>query len=126
LVPAAPALQVQSLSAPLLSGELEWAGHGSQVLELALRTVENWPAAQFVHSALPAAVLYPPGGHALHAAPSAPVRPGLQMQSRSSPLPAGACVLSGHAVHSRSPNPENVSAAHSWQLSAESDALEGE
>jgi hypothetical protein len=35
-------------------------------------------------------------------------------------------VLSGHAVHSRSPAPENESGAHCWQLPAESDALMGE
>jgi hypothetical protein len=90
LVPAAPALQVHALSAALPSGALEWAGHGSQVSLLAFTSVENLPAAHFVHCALPAAVLYSPGGHAVHITPSAPVKPGLQMQLPRSPLPAGA------------------------------------
>ena len=53
-------------------------GQGVQVLiEVALFAVENVLKLQFVHSALPGALLNFPATHALHVLPFIPVHPAL-------------------------------------------------
>jgi len=122
----APALQVQSAALSLPALACEFVGQFIQVSDVAAGVMEYWPARQLMHKALPAAILYFPGTHAMHVAPSAPVYPGLQIQSLGLPLAAGAWALSVHGVHMLSPGIENVSAAHGSQSAIESAAVSGE
>jgi hypothetical protein len=122
----APALQVQSAALLLPALAYEFVGQFIQVLDVAAGVMEYWPARQLMHEALPAAILYFPGTHAIHVAPSAPVYPGLQIQLVWLPLPAGDWELFVHAVHMLSPGMENVLAAHRWQSAIERPAVSGE
>ena len=124
--PSAPALQVQSAALLLPALAYEFVGQFVQLLDAAAGVIEYWPTRQLMHEALPAAILYFPGTHAMHVAPAAPVYPGLQIQSLGLPLAAGAWELLVHAVHMLCPGTENVLAAHGSQSAIESAAVLGE
>jgi len=65
-------LQVQAAPAELASGELELAGHATQVAATVAPVVVKYvPAAQSVQTALPEAILYFPTAHGVHTPPSA-------------------------------------------------------
>jgi len=101
--PVKPTLQVQAVRATLEIGELELVGHPIQVVATVAPTVvENVPAAQSVHAALPVAVLYLPATQAVHVPPSGPVYPALQgelIQAALDVLAIGEVVPAGHATH---------------------------
>ena len=66
--PVDPALQVQAVTAVLGLGELEFAGHATQVDSSVAPVVGKYfPVAQSVHAAEPLAILYLPVTHAVHA-----------------------------------------------------------
>jgi hypothetical protein len=54
------------------------------------------PAAQSVHAALPAAILYLPTAQAVHVPPLGPVKPTLQVQAVRATLEIGEFELLGH------------------------------
>jgi len=64
-----------------------------------LASSEKESAGQLVHEALPTVSLNLPEEHASHAAPFAPVYPGLQTQSKTDTLAKGENVLAGQALH---------------------------
>ena len=51
--------------------------------------MEYWPPVQLLQAASPDATLYLPAAHSEQREPSAPVAPGLQVQSPSDVLPSG-------------------------------------
>jgi hypothetical protein len=72
--PVKPTLHVQSATAELELGELEPAGHVTQVVAIvAAVVVEYVPAPQSAHAALPVTTLYLPVTQAVHVPPSGPV-----------------------------------------------------
>jgi len=68
-----------------------------------LPTAEAALAGQAPHAALPDMVLNVPASHAVHSVPSAPVFPGLHLQSVSSPEPATELELAGHGAQLPAP-----------------------
>jgi len=60
-------------------------------------------AGHVTQAADPVTFLKVPTPHAVQAVPSAPVYPGLQMQSESDVLPVGDCVFAGHVTHALEP-----------------------
>ena len=121
LGPVKPALQVQTVSAALETGEFELAGHAVQTLStVAPVTVEYLPETQSVHNTLPAVPVYFPAvqdvhvavpgvsenfpaTHCVHVPPLGPDEPALQMQAVSNELEAGEYELAGHATHTVAP-----------------------
>jgi len=67
---------------------------------VAAETLENVPRGQLMHAAVPLSSLYAPAGHAMHAPPSGPVKPGSHSQSDAAVLPAGPAELGAQLVHS--------------------------
>jgi hypothetical protein len=61
--------------------------------------VENVPAPQSVHAALPLLVLYFPATHAVHGPPFGPVEPALHVQEETAELASGELELPGHVMH---------------------------
>jgi len=125
--PDDPALQVQLVLAALPAGAAANAVHAvhasrrnEAVKVLYVSTGHS------VQLAGPGPVLYVPAGHPVQVPPSRPENPRLQVQLLGTPLRAGESACAGQAVHSRSPGPENVPAAHSWQFATSSEALLGE
>jgi hypothetical protein len=98
--PYVPALHVQAARAELEIGELELAGHATQVAAAVAPVVVKYvPAAQSVHTALPVVVLYLPVVQAVHVPPSGPVDPALHVQAVITMLVLGELELVGHVVH---------------------------
>lgn len=90
----APALQVQASAEMLAAGELLSALQLKQVVTaVAPSVLENFPATQSTHAALPTTVLYVPAAHCVHAPPD-PVYPLSQTQASGLVLPVPVVVLS--------------------------------
>ena len=91
--PVKPALQTvdtQAVPQVLPLGEVVPAGHETHALALlALVTPEYVPARQFVHTALPVAILYFPATQAVHGPPFGPVKPTLHVQAARAALEIG-------------------------------------
>jgi hypothetical protein len=106
---------VHALTAELVMGELEFRGHVTQVAaSVAPVLAEYVPARQFVHTALPLAILYVPAAHGeqdppgpvypapqgvtTHGPPAGPVLPALQVQAVTAVLELCEAELSGHVT----------------------------
>jgi hypothetical protein len=97
--PVKPALHVQAARAELGLGEMELAGHATQVAaSVAATVVEYVPGTQSVHNALPVPILYLPVAHGAHTTPSGPVDPALQVQAAGAKLAIGELEFGGHAT----------------------------
>ena len=84
-----PLLQVQLINIELPSGECVYAGHWlHDDSSTSPVPVEYLPSEHSEHVENPLTSLYVPAIHAVHAKPSGPVYPLLQVQLVSSPLPA--------------------------------------
>jgi hypothetical protein len=103
LGPDDPALQVQSACSSLAAGALEFGGHVWHTSDVAPTTIEYLPSKQLVHEASPVATLYVPATHKVHALPSAPVEPGMQVQAAKAELPAGESEYDGQVEHDVAP-----------------------
>jgi hypothetical protein len=99
LGPVKPTLQVQATRTELEIGELEPAGHVTQVVAtVAPGVVEYVAAAQSVHTALPVLILYFPGTHAEQTPLSGPVKPTLHVQAARAELEIGELEPAGQAT----------------------------
>ncbi len=99
LGPVKPTLHVQAARTELDIGELEPAGHATQVVDIvAPDVVEYVAAAQSVHVTLPVLILYLPGTHAEQTPPSGPVKPTLHEQATRTELDIGELEPAGHAT----------------------------
>jgi hypothetical protein len=93
-------VDTQAVLQVLPLGEVVPAGHETHALALlALVTPEYVPARQFVHTALPVAILYVPATQAVHGPPFGPVKPTLHVQAARAALEIGEYELAGHARH---------------------------
>jgi len=80
--------------------DCEFAGHVEHAeIDVAPVTLENVLAEQFVHSAVPVAVLYLPGTHRAHGPPFGPLAPVLQVQPVIAEVLAKELELSGQRRH---------------------------
>jgi hypothetical protein len=94
--PVYPASQAHSVSP---AAELELAGQASQVSsDMAPIVVEKVPALHSEHSELPLFSLYVPAPHVVHAPPSGPEVPAMQMQSDKKLEPWALSEFAGHAL----------------------------
>ena len=103
LGPDDPALQVQSACSSLAAGALEFGGHVWHTSDVAPTTIEYLPSKQLVHEASPVAILYVPATHKMHALPSPPVAPALQVQSVKAELPSDESETVGQFEHGSGP-----------------------
>ncbi len=91
-------MHVQATRTELETGELEPAGHATQVVAtVAADVVEYVAAAQSVHAALPVLILYLPATHVEQTPPSGPVKPTLHVQATRTELAVGELELVGQA-----------------------------
>ena len=98
--PVYPLLQVQLINIELPSAECVYAGHWLHVdSSISPVPVEYFPSEHCAHADDPFTSLYVPAIHAIHATPSGPVYPLLQVQLVSIELPSGECVYAGHSLH---------------------------
>jgi len=112
--PVYPALQVQDARAELMLGELELAGHVTQV---AVDVAEYVPTPHGVQAVLPLAILYVPAAHGEHTPPFGPVNPALQVQAAIAELKLGELESPGHVTQAAvaAVIPEYVPAPHGVQ-----------
>jgi hypothetical protein len=87
---------LQSVDCVLPCTEVEKAVHARQVLAAVAAGVPEYVALpQFVHAAVPGAILYCPGRQAAHVPPFGPVYPALHVHAASALLPVGELELVG-------------------------------
>ena len=91
-----PALHLQSVDSVLPCTEVEKGVHAMHVLAVVAAGVPEYVALpQFVHAAVPGAILYCPGRQAAHVPPFGPVYPALHVHAASALLPVGELELVG-------------------------------
>jgi hypothetical protein len=97
--PAEPVYPASQAHSVLPAAELELTGQAWQVSsDMAPVAVEKVPALHSEHSELPLICLYVPASHAVHAPPSGPEVPAMQMQSDKKLEPAALSEFAGHAL----------------------------
>jgi hypothetical protein len=95
-----PALHLQSVDSVLPCTEVEKGVHAMHVLAVVAAGVPEYVALpQFVHAAVPGAILYCPGRQAAHVPPFGPVYPALHMHAVCKLLAGDEAENDGQARH---------------------------